>query len=394
MEVYFDNAATTKVSGAAVSEMVKAMTEDYGNPSSRHTMGYHAELIVNHARKTISDSLKCRESEIIFTSGGTESNNMALTGLAESNKRIGKHIISTRIEHASVYNPLLELESRGYEVTFLNTDEYGRVLPEELLRNIRSDTVLVSIMAVNNEVGSVLDVGRLAEITHKCNPNTLFFVDAIQGYMKLPLYPGRIGIDAMSVSGHKLHGPKGSGFLYVRDKVKLRPLILGGGQQKGMRSGTENVPAIAGLSAAVEEYKQHFKENTEHLYDLKEQMVTGLLSLPEVIVHAIPFSEAESVGQAVRKTAPHIVSAGFAGIKAEVFLHALEEKGIYVSSGSACSSNHPAISGTLSAIGVDSGLLDSTLRFSFTETNTAEEVAYCLQVIGELLPVYRRFKKY
>jgi len=395
LECYFDNAATTQVFDGAISVMEKVMREDYGNPSSRHQKGYVAEQYVTSAKKTIAKALKCKDSEIILTSGGTESNNLALIGIAEANKRAGKHIISTGIEHASVYNPLIFLEEQGYEVTFLGTDAYGRVRVEELKAAIRPDTILVSIMMINNEVGAVEPIEELAKIVHGTNPKTIFFVDAIQGFMKLPIFPGRIGVDALSVSGHKIHGPKGSGFLYLRDKVKIRPEILGGGQQKGMRSGTENVPAIAGLSAAIEEYSKNFSANTEHLYQLKQAFIEGLLSMEEVVVHALPLEECEGdLSKAVRKTAPHVVSVGFTGIKAEVFLHALEERGIYVSSGSACSSNHPAISGTLESIQVRKDLLDSTLRFSFCEQNTLEQVEYALEQIREMLPIYRKIRKY
>ena len=228
-------------------DMMKVMTEDYGNPSSLHTKGYEAEKYVTDARRAVAASLKASESEIVFTSGGTESNNAAILCGADARKRSGRHIITTRIEHASVYQPILRLEELGYEVTFLPVDGNGLVSPKDLREALRDDTIFVSVMAVNNEIGAVEPIAELAEITHSFKKDILFHTDAIQAYGKIPIFPGRMGIDLMSVSGHKLNAPKGSGFLYIRDKLSMKPLIYGGGQQKDRRSGTENVPAIAGL---------------------------------------------------------------------------------------------------------------------------------------------------
>lgn len=393
MEAYLDNAATTKAAESVVDIMHKVLLEDYGNPSSRHQKGVDAEYYIQQAKKVIAKALKCQESEIILTSGGTESNNMALIGLADANKRAGKHIISTCIEHASVYQPLLYLESIGYEITFLPVNSNGQLEPEVLRNAIRPDTILVSVMMVNNEIGAIEPIEELAKVIHEANPQTLFHVDAIQGFGKLPIYPKRIGVDAMSVSGHKLHGPKGSGFLFLRDKVKIRPYIYGGGQQKGRRSGTENVPAIAGLWQAVNLYLAEEKERREHMYRLKEAFITGVSELPGVKVWGI-FSEDDTteLAERIRRTAPHVVSVGFDGVKSEVLLHALEDKGVYVSSGSACSSNHPAISGTLAGIGVPKEYLDCTLRFSFSYENTIEQIEYAIECLKELIPVFSRFR--
>lgn len=393
MEAYLDNAATTKAAESVVDIMHKVLLEDYGNPSSRHQKGVDAEYYIQQAKKVIAKALKCQESEIILTSGGTESNNMALIGLADANKRAGKHIISTCIEHASVYQPLLYLESIGYEITFLPVNSNGQLEPEVLRNAIRPDTILVSVMMVNNEIGAIEPIEKLANVIHEANPQTLFHVDAIQGFGKLPIYPKRIGVDAMSVSGHKLHGPKGSGFLFLRDKVKIRPYIYGGGQQKGRRSGTENVPAIAGLWQAVNLYLAEEKERREHMYRLKEAFITGVSELPGVKVWGI-FSEDDTteLAERIRRTAPHVVSVGFDGVKSEVLLHALEDKGVYVSSGSACSSNHPAISGTLAGIGVPKEYLDCTLRFSFSYENTMEQIEYAIECLKELIPVFSRFR--
>ena len=356
MEVYFDNSATTKVLPSVADLVLKVMTEDYGNPSAKHGKGMRAEQYIKEAAEIITGTLKVSPKEIIFTSGGSESNNMALTRTAIANKRAGNHIISTSIEHASVYNPLAYLEEQGFEVTYLPVDHDGHISLEDLENAIREDTILVSIM---------------------------FHVDAIQAYGKFVIRPKRQGIDLLSVSGHKIHAPKGIGFLYVDSRVKIKPLIYGGGQQRGMRSGTENVPGIAGLGEAAREMYQNHGEKMKQLYELKDYMIKRLDEVEGTTVNSLP-------GEL---SAPQIVSASFSGVRSEVLLHALEDKGIYVSSGSACSSNHPAVSGTLKGIGVKQELLDSTLRFSFGVFNTKDEVDICIAALKELLPVLRRYQR-
>lgn len=383
MEVYFDNSATTKVLSPVADIVVKVMTEDYGNPSAKHGKGMRAEQYIREAAEIIAGTLKVSPKEIIFTSGGSESNNMALIQTAMANKRAGNHIISTAIEHASVYNPLACLEEQGFKVTYLPVDHNGHISLEELEETVRKDTILVSIMYVNNEIGAVEPVDEIAKIIHKKNPATLFHVDAIQAYGKYIIRPKRQGIDLLSVSGHKIHGPKGVGFLYVDSRVKIKPLIYGGGQQRGLRSGTENVPGIAGLGAAAKEMYQNHSEKLAAMMELKDYMIERLGEVEGTTVNSLP-------GEL---SAPQIVSASFSGVRSEVLLHALEDKGIYVSSGSACSSNHPAVSGTLKGIGVKKELLDSTLRFSFGLFNTKDEVDYCIHVLQELLPVLRRYQR-
>ena len=392
-EIYLDNAATTRVLPEAAEVMMKVMTEDYGNPSSLHTKGYEAEKYVTDARRAVAASLKASESEIVFTSGGTESNNAAILCGADARKRSGRHIITTRIEHASVYQPILRLEELGYEVTFLPVDENGLVSPGDLREALRDDTILVSVMAVNNEIGAVEPIAELAEITHSFKKDILFHTDAIQAYGKIPIFPGRMGIDLMSVSGHKLNAPKGSGFLYIRDKLSMKPLIYGGGQQKDRRSGTENVPAIAGLGTAVRAFFGNADAIRETMYRRKEQLIKAMEDVPGATVNAVFAAENAPLAGRVRRTAPHIVSVSFAGVRSEVLLHALAEKGVYVSSGSACSSNHPAISGTLSAIGVAKDLLDSTLRFSFSAATTEEEIEFAAAALRELVPVLSRYRR-
>ncbi len=278
-------------------------------------------------------------------------------------------------------------------MTFLPVDGNGLVSPKDLREALRDDTIFVSVMAVNNEIGAVEPIAELAEITHSFKKDILFHTDAIQAYGKIPIFPGRMGIDLMSVSGHKLNAPKGSGFLYIRDKLSMKPLIYGGGQQKDRRSGTENVPAIAGLGTAVRAFFSNADAIRETMYKRKEQLIKAMEDVPGATVNAVFAAENAPLAERVRRTAPHIVSVSFAGVRSEVLLHALAEKGVYVSSGSACSSNHPAISGTLSAIGVAKELLDSTLRFSFSAATTEEEIDFAAAALRELVPVLSRYRR-
>jgi len=368
--------------------MVDLLTKDYGNPSSLHMKGIEAERFVETAKKKIAKTLRVSEKEIIFTSGGTESNNLAIIGAAMANRRAGNHIITTSIEHASVENPMEFLKEQGFEITYLSVDENGIISLEELEEAVTEQTILVSMMQVNNEIGAIEPVAEAAELIKKKNPATLIHVDAIQSYGKMYIYPKKLGIDMLSVSGHKIHGPKGSGFLWVKEKTKLKPLILGGGQQKGMRSGTENVPAIAGLGEAAEEIYENLDEKRAHLYGLKQRFIDGIEKLEGTHVN----------GKTGEDSAPHIVSVSFEGIRSEVLLHSLEDRGIYVSSGSACSSNNHAGkqkgSKTLRNIHLKENLLDSTLRFSFSVHTTEEEIDYALEVLGELLPVLKKYTRH
>lgn len=383
MECYLDNAATTKASDSVREVMDLVLGEDFGNPSSLHKKGMRAEQYVKAARIAIAKTLKAEPKEIVFTSGGTEANNLALIGAALARRRTGKHIIATSFEHASVHAPLLFLEKMGFEISFVPVDKNGHMILEELLLAMRQDTVLVSVMYVNNELGAVQDIAGIAGAVKKKKPDVLFHTDAIQAYGKYCICPKKERIDLLSASGHKFHGPKGSGFLYIRDKVHILPILHGGGQQKGMRSGTENVPAIAGIGRAAEEIYTGHEEKIAHLYSLKQRMMELLHRMEGVSVHALDLPLIQS--------APHIVSAGFLGVRSEVLLHALEERGVYVSSGSACSSNHPGISGSLKAIGVKKELLNSTLRFSFSVNTRSSEIDYAAAQLEELLPLLRRY---
>ena len=392
MEIYMDNAATTRVYDEVIELVGKVMQSDYGNPSSLHMKGVEAEHYIRYARETFAKILKVDEKELIFTSGGTESNNTALIGAATANRRAGQHIITTCIEHASVYEPMMYLERQGFEVTWLPVDHQGIVSLEALKEAMRPDTILVSVMCVNNEIGTIQPVEDVVSIVKACNPSALVHVDAIQGFGKMVIHPKKLGIDMLSVSGHKFHGPKGTGLLWVRDRVKVQPLILGGGQQKAMRSGTENVPGIAGMAKAAElEYKD-LENKLQHLYGLRSYFIDEIEKLEGTVVNGGRRRGSLHMPEDVQDcAAPHVVSVSFADIRAEVLLHALEEAGVYVSSGSACSSNHPAVSGTLKAIGVQKCYLDSTLRFSFSFDTTKEDIDECIGQLSRLLPVLRRY---
>ncbi|MCI8327573.1 MAG: cysteine desulfurase [Lachnospiraceae bacterium] len=383
MEAYLDNSATTPCDQSVCDIMVKVMMEDYGNPSSLHLKGVQAEKYIKEAKEKIAKTLKVTDKEIVFTSGGTESNNFAIIGSAMANRRAGKHLITTAIEHASVAAPVKFLEEQGFEVTYLSVDREGRISLDELEASVREDTILVSLMQVNNEIGAVEPIEEAAALIKRKNPKTLLHIDAIQSYGKMRLYPKKLQVDMLSVSGHKLHGPKGIGFLYIKDKTKIKPILFGGGQQKGQRSGTENVPAIAGLGVACEEICRDIERNREKLYEVKQAFLQGLERLEGVHVN----------GRTGEDSAPHIVSVSFEEIaKSEALLHALEERGIYVSAGSACSSNKPAVSATLKAIGIPREWQMATLRFSFSVHTTVEEVDYAVTVLEELLPFLRKYK--
>lgn len=384
MEAYFDNSATTRCYPEVAEIVVKTMTEDFGNPSAMHLKGVEAEKYVREAAQILAKILKVNEKEIIFTSGGTESNNLALFGGADANKRSGNHIITTSVEHAAVGQPAERLEQMGYEVTIVPVDHRGVVQLEALEKVLRPDTILVSTMYVNNEVGAVMPVEEIAKLVHEKSPKALYHVDAIQAFGKYRIYPKKAGIDMLSVSSHKIHGPKGVGFLYINEKARIQPQILGGGQQAGMRSGTDNVPGIAGLGVAAKMVYTDFDEKIEHMYQLKERLAEGFLKLPDVRLN----------GMEIREGAPQILSASFLGVRSEVLLHTLEEKGIYVSAGSACSSHKRKAAGTLSAMGMEAAQRESTLRFSFSEENTFEEVDYVLEVIGQVLPMLRRYSRH
>lgn len=384
MEAYLDNSATTRCYEEVKDIVVKTMMEDYGNPSAMHQKGVEAEAYMREAAHILAKLLKVKESEIYFTSGGTESNNWALMGTALANRRRGKHIITTAIEHAAIAAPAAFLEEQGWQVTRLGVDERGQINLQELEDAITEETVLVSVMYVNNEIGTVQKIAEIGERIKKKNPKTYFHVDAIQAFGKYRILPKKMGIDMLSVSGHKIHGPKGSGFLYLGEKVKIHPVIMGGGQQNNMRSGTDNVSGAAGLGKAAELIYRNLEVNASHMYELKRHLTEELKKLPDVVIHGMPVEEG----------APHIVNASFLGVRSEVLLHTLEERNIYVSAGSACSSHKRAGSATLTAIGCSKAEMESSLRFSFSEQTTLEEIDYALEELHRVLPVLRRYTRH
>ena len=381
MEAYFDNSATTKVTESVKNIVVKTMTEDFGNPSSMHMVGVKAERYVKEAKHIIANILKVDEGEIYFTSGGTESNNMAVIGAADANKRKGNKIITTKIEHPSVLNTMKYLEKQGYQVVYLPVDRCGIVDMEALKEEMTEDTILVSVMYVNNEVGAIEPIAEIGRYIKSIQPDVIFHVDAIQAFGKMEIRPKKENIDLLTVSGHKIHGPKGSGFIYIKKNTKLNPIIFGGGQQNGFRSGTENVSGIAGIGQAAKDAHDNLEKNVKILTDLKDYLIDKLQGLEDVVINSKKGTEG----------APHIVSVSFGGVRSEVLLHALEDKGIYVSAGSACSSNKPAVSETLKAMKIDKDLLGSTIRFSFCELNTIEEIDFAVEEIKKMLPVLRKY---
>lgn len=383
MEAYLDNSATTRCYEEVIDIVEKTMREDYGNPSSMHLRGVEAERYMKESARTIAKTMKVQEKEIYFTSGGTESNNWALIGCAMANRRRGNHLITTVFEHAAVSAPMAFLEEQGFEVTRLSVDACGRVNLEELKNAIRPETILVSIMYVNNEIGAVQPIAEIGALIKQQNPQTYFHVDAIQAYGKYRILPKKEQIDLLSVSGHKIHGPKGAGFLYIGEKVKIQPLIWGGGQQNGMRSGTDNVPGAAGMALAARIVCGSLEENKTHMYQIRDQLISGLEKMDRVVIH----------GRKGEQAAPQIVNASFLGVRSEVLLHTLENEGIYVSAGSACSSHKRGGSPTLTAIGASKEERESAVRFSFSERTTKEEIEKTLEVLNRTVPVLRKFTR-
>lgn len=382
-EIYLDNSATTRAYDCVGDLVRKVMCEDYGNPSSMHTKGVEAEAYIKEAKDILAKLLKVQEKEIFFTSGGTESDNLALIGAARANRRSGNHLITSAIEHPAVINTMRFLEEEGFRVTYLPVDRYGRIRLDALKEALCEDTILVSVMYVNNEVGSVQPIQEAASIVKAYDQKILFHIDAVQGFGKYRIYPKRLKADMCSISGHKIHGPKGIGALYIDEKVKIQPIVFGGEQQKNVRSGTENVPGIAGLGLAAKTIYENLDEKVARMRMLKERFIDGVSQMEETVIH----------GLCDESSAPHIVSVGIAGIRSEVLLHALEDRGIYVSSGSACASNHPQVSGVLKGIGAGQEFLDATLRFSLSEFTTEEEIDEALKALYELVPMLRRYRR-
>lgn len=377
MEIYLDNSATTRPYDSVCQKVADVMRNNYGNPSSLHRLGISAEKEIKQARETIAETLGARPDEIYFTSGGTESNNLAIMGVCNASR--GKHIIASGIEHPATLNTFNHLEEKGYRVDYIPVDHRGIVNLAEFEELLSPDTAVVSVMLVNNEIGSVQPVAKMAQIMRNRCPNAYLHVDAVQGYCKISFSQREIGADLISISGHKIHGPKGTGVLYIKKGTKLAPIIFGGGQQNNIRPGTENVPGIAGLALAAKECYSKMKTAVPLMNDLKKRLAEGLQSRIENIRVNTP-----------EISAPHILNVSFEGARSEIILHSLENDGIFVSSGSACSSHKKEPSYVLTAIGLTPKLIDGSIRFSMSEFTTKEEIDKVIAVLAELIPRLRK----
>ena len=369
MTAYLDNAATTKVSQAAAQAALEAMTQGFGNPSARYPLGSAAAKRLKSDRETVAKALSCDSRELIFTSCGTEGDNWAIQAALQKNRRVGRHIITTAIEHAAILEPCKRLEQQGYEVTYLLPDETGNIRLDDLSAALRPDTVLVSMMLVNNELGTVLPVKEAAALTRRLAPQAFFHTDAVQGFLKLPFTPKGLGVDLLTISGHKIHGPKGIGALYIRSGRSIDPMILGGGQENGLRSGTEPTAQIAAFAAACAEGKANLQRDIAHMRELKAYTL-------EQLSRRVP--EAEQVGKG---EAPHILALTLPGYKAEVLVRVLGDMGVCVSAGSACHRGKP--SHVYAAMGLDKPRRDGSFRVSFSGDTTREEVDAFLNALAE-----------
>lgn len=378
MECYLDNSATTAVSPAAAALALRMMTEEFGNPSSLHRRGFLAERALTEARGQVAAVLHCRPDEIIFTSGGTESNNIALLGAAHALRRRGNRIVTTAVEHHSILAIGKALEAEGFEVITVSPDESGHITPEAMAAACNEKTILVSCMMVNSETGALHNIPAIAAACRRKNPNIVFHSDCVQAFCRLPIEPAKWGVQLVSVSGHKIHAPKGIGALYVAKGTRLLPAIYGSGQEKGLRPGTENVPGIAAMGLAAQQMNQHQAENLAHFAALRQQMITNLSQSPAICIN----SPADA--------APYIVNCSVQGIRSEVMIHYLEQFGIYVSSGSACAKGER--SHVLTAMGLGNDRIDSAVRVSMTDTTTPEEIdEFCRRLLqGEATLTKRR----
>lgn len=371
MEIYLDNSATTKPYKEVVDKMVLALTTQYGNPSSIYKKGIEVEREIKEIRRNIARSLGAKETEIYFTSGGTECNNTIIRSVANLNKKTKNHIISTVIEHPSVLNTLKDLEADGFEVTYLPVGKDGKISLEDLKNAIKKETILVSVMHVNNEIGTIQPIEEIGKYLKSLDEKVYFHVDGVQSYAKIKFRPSRYNIDFMSVSGHKLHGPKGIGFMYVKENNRIKPLLTGGGQEIGIRSGTENVPGIYGIGEAIRILNQDLEGTIDKVRGLRDL-------LKEEILANIDNVKINSPEDGVC----HVLNVSFRGVRGEVLLHYLEQKEIYVSTGSACSSKKKG-SHVLNAIGLTPDEIEGAIRFSLSDLNTKEEIMKTVEVLKE-----------
>lgn len=381
--VYLDNSATTRTDPEVIRVMADVMEKVYGNPSSLHGVGDKAHRLIGEAREAVARTLGVQPREIVFTSGGTESNNLAIKGVAERFRNRGRHLITTEVEHPSVYQAFRQLEERGWRVTYLPVDRLGRVSEEDVEKALTEDTVLVSVMHVNNEVGTIQPVEAIGRVL-RSKPKVIFHVDAVQAFGKLELDPVRWGVDLLSISGHKFHGPKGVGALYIREGLRLTPLLAGGGQEGGLRSGTENVPGIAGLAKAAILAQQR-RETVRQWQRWKEELIQAVTSrLEGVVVNGDTTTEGG---------APHILSLSFPGLKSEVIVHALEQEKVFVSSKSACSSKKETPSRVLTAMGLDDRTAIGSIRISMGYDTVESDIRQCAQALIRVIPELQRVMK-
>ena len=382
-EFYLDNAATTKPSEGTIAIIAKVLEEAYGNPSSLHRKGQEAEKYMITARRQLAKILMADPESIYFTSCATESSNTAIRGAAERGKRRGKHILTSQSEHSATRENLKYLAEQGYEIEEITCDATGRIDLEDLKAKLRSDTILVTCIHVNNETGCMNPVQEMGALIHEINPECLFHVDAVQSFAKYPIYPKKYGIDLMSTSAHKINGPKGIGFLYIRRGLYFPSLILGGGQESHFRSGTENVPFIAGFGQAAEEMWDMHEELAQRLYGFKRKLIDSLQA---------EISGIHVNGPCPEEGAAHILNVRIEGVRSEVLLHALEDYGVYVSSGSACASNKPEEkSPALNALGLGSAEIEQSLRISFGRYTTDDDIVACVDAMKRVIPMLRRF---
>ena len=382
--IYFDNAATTRAADEVAERVRYMLLENFGNPSAQSMMGVRAENELNDARKIMAKSINALPEEIYFTSGGTEDDNWAIFGTAEGYKRSGKHIITTSIEHPAVYEPMERLRQKGWDITVLDVDKNGYIDLDALRDSIRDDTVLVSTILINNEVGTIQDAAAVGKLIKEKNPNTLFHADAVQAFGKYPIDVRKMNIDMLSMSGHKIHGPKGVGFFYMKKGLKVRPIIYGGGQERGQRSATENTPGIVGLAKAVELAMENMDASHEKVMEVKRTLAEGILrDIPKTHIN----------GPSIEEASPYVLNVSFNGLRSEVLLHSLEESEIYVSAGSACSSKKKGGSHVLRSLGLSEERIEGAIRFSFCRYNTVDEAAACLEILKEKTAFLRKYMR-
>ncbi len=371
--IYLDNSATTKPCPQAVEAMVNALTENWGNPSALYDFGIDVARLLRNARHQVAAAMGAEPDRVFFTSGGTEADNWAIMGTARRLGKRGKHIVTTAMEHHAILNCMQELEAQGFEVTYLKPDEMGRVTVEALRAALRKDTILVSVMMVNNEVGSVMPIAQMGKLTHRLCPDAIFHTDAVQGFLKIPFQAKTLGADLISISSHKVHGPKGAGALYISPRLKsFPPLLLGGGQEGGYRSGTEGTPAIFGFAAACTADMPTLREDIQWETGLIAALAEQLSQLPGVVVNGA-------------HEAPHILSISIPGVPTQNSINILQDSGICVSAGSACAKGHR--SHVLTAMGVDPEIIDCTFRVSLSRFTTREELVALVSTIEkDILP--------